>query len=143
MSNIEIRKVIKLINEGGVAELTAIKEGKVNMRRSVTIKHSFGNVETHATTRRRKTQRWLLCTYKKRRRNCMKGKIYLKQLLLKNTFGKGLLVVIKEVEVYKLITNKEFKDETDSPFKKVVPGEMIERDLWGSKSSNWNLRKTL
>ena len=48
----------------------------------------------------------------------MKGKIYLKQKLLKDTFavkryGKGLLVQIKEEEVYKIITNIEFTKEGD------------------------------
>ena len=36
-------------------------------------------------------------------------------------YGKGLLVQIKEDEVYKILTNKEFTDETDNPFEKVVP----------------------
>ena len=54
-------------------------------------------------------------------RNYMKDRIY--QKLLKNTFAikrynKGLLVQIKE-EVYKIITNKKFTKEEDSPFEKV------------------------
>ena len=57
----------------------------------------------------------------------MKVKIYLKKLLLlKAKFapkrdGKGLLVQIKEKEVYKILTKKELTDETDSPFEKVEP----------------------
>ena len=51
----------------------------------------------------------------------MKGKIYQKQKLLKNTFfvkkhGKGRLVQIKKEEVYRIITNKEFIKEESSPF---------------------------
>ena len=54
----------------------------------------------------------------------MKGKIYLKQLLLKDTFaakryGKRLLVQVKEKEVYIILTNKEFTKETGSAFKKL------------------------
>ena len=87
------------------------------------MEHYFGEEETHETTRRRKTSKWLLCTFKERRRNYMKGKIYLKQKLLKDTFavkryGKGLLVQIKEEEVCKILTNKEFAEENDSPFEK-------------------------
>ena len=53
----------------------------------------------------------------------MKEKIYLKQLLLNDTFtekryGKGLLVQIKEEELYKIITSKAFTEDEDSPFVK-------------------------
>ena len=41
--------------------------------------------------------------YQGEKKNYMKGKIYLKQLLLKDTFAaKRLLVKIKEEEVYKI-----------------------------------------
>ena len=48
-----------------------------------------------------KAPKWLLCMFKDRRINYMKGKIYLKQILLKDTFalkryGKRLLVQIME-----------------------------------------------
>ena len=61
--------------------------------------------------------------FKERRRNYMQGKIYLKQQFLKDTFtvkryGKELLVLIKEKEVYKIITNKAITDDEDRPFKK-------------------------
>ena len=64
------------------------------------MEHCIKNEEIHETTRRRKTPRWLLCTFKERR-NYMKGNIYLKQKLLKNIFAakrydKGLLVQVKE-----------------------------------------------
>ena len=36
-------------------------------------------------------------------------------------YGKELLVQIKEEEVYKVLKNKEFTDETDSPFEKLKP----------------------
>ena len=56
----------------------------------------------------------------------MKGKIYLKLLLLKDTFavkryGKGLLVQVKEEKVYKIITNKAFTGDEDSPLEKIEP----------------------
>ena len=75
------------------------------MKKNVTMKHWLENEELHETTRRRKTPRWFLCTFKGRRRNYMKRKIYLKQLLLKDKlvakrYGKGQLVQIKEKEVY-------------------------------------------
>ena len=59
----------------------------------------------------------------------MKGKIFLKQLL-KATFagkryGKALLVQIIEEEVYKVLTNKEFADETDDPMKKWKPHKKL------------------
>ena len=55
----------------------------------------------------------------------MKGKIYLEQQLLKDTFtvkryGKGLLVQIQE-KMYKITTNKTFTDDENSPFKKINP----------------------
>ena len=61
----------------------------------------------------------------------MKGKIYLKQLLLKNTYGKGLLVQIKEEEVYEVLTNKEFTYETNSPFEKIEPYKKFNTQ-WGT-----------
>ena len=80
----EIKAPMKLIKEG-VAEVTATEEKTVNMRRSVIFEHCFGGKETQETTRRRKTPRWILCSFKEKRRNYMKCKIYLKQLLLKNS----------------------------------------------------------
>ena len=80
----------------------------------------FRSKETQ-TTRRRKTPRWILCSFKERRRNYTKGKIYLKQQLLKVTFavkryGKELLVQIKERE-YKITTKHSQKMRT-APSKK-------------------------
>ena len=56
----------------------------------------------------------------------MKEKVYLKQQLLNDTittkrYGKGILVQIKEEDVYKILTNKEFTNKTDSPFEKLEP----------------------
>ena len=48
----------------------------VNMRRNVTLEHCFGGEEMQETTKRRKTPRWILISFKERRRNYMKGKIY-------------------------------------------------------------------
>ena len=41
----------------------------------------------HEKTRGRKTPKWLLCTFKDRRKDYMKGKVYLKQQLLKDKFA--------------------------------------------------------
>ena len=65
----------------------------------------------------------LLFLYGKKK-NYKKGKIYPKQLLLKDTFtvkryGKGLLVQIEEEELYKIIRNKEFTNNEDSLFEKI------------------------
>ena len=54
-------------------------------------------------------------------KNYMKGKTYLKQQLLKDPFalkryGKRQLIQIKEKEIYKIITNKEFTKEQDRQF---------------------------
>ena len=70
-----------------VAEVTAKEEGKYKMRRSAMSEHCFENKETHETTKSRKTPRWLLCTFKEKRRNYMIGKIYLKELLLMELFS--------------------------------------------------------
>ena len=98
------------------------------MRSSVTLQHCFGGEETQETTRRRKTLRLTLCSFKERRRNYMKGKLYLKQQLLRDAFAvkrysKGLLVQIKKKEANKIIsiTNKAFTEAEDSPFKKIEP----------------------
>ena len=61
----------------------------------------------HKETTRRKTSIWILCSFKERSRNYMKGKIYLKQQLLRDAFvvkrySKGLLVQIKEEKAYKI-----------------------------------------
>ena len=85
-------------------EITTIQEGKMNMRRIVMIEHCFRNEETYETIRRKKTLWWLPSTYKLE--TTWKGKIYLKQLLLKVMFpakryGKGLLDHIKEMKCIK------------------------------------------
>ena len=53
----------------------------------------------------------------------MKDKVYLKQQLLKESFevkkyGKGLLVEIKEEEMYKILINTAFTEDEDSLLKK-------------------------
>ena len=69
----EDKALRELINEEGVAEVTTIEEGRMKMRKFVTIEHCLVNEETYETTRRKKTQRWLHCTFKERRRNYVKG----------------------------------------------------------------------
>ena len=118
----------------------------LNIRRSLTLEHYFGGEETQKATRRRKTLRWILCFFKQRRRNFMKGKIYLKQQLLKDIFavkryGKGLLIQIIE-EVYKIITNKVFTDDEDSSLKRIEPHKKINTQ-WGKTTVEiwWNSQK--
>ena len=77
----------ELINVEGVAEVSGIEEGIVNMRRSVTIEQCFENEETHKTTKKRKTLKWLTNAFKERRRNYIKGNMNLKQQQLKDTFA--------------------------------------------------------
>ena len=71
---------------------------------------------------------WLLCTFKERR-NYIKGNIFLKQLLMATfagkRYGKAILVHIIEEEVYKVLTNKEFADETNNPMKKWKPHKKL------------------
>ena len=100
-----------------------MKKKNVNLRKSVTLEYCFGGEETQETIRKRKIPRWILCSFKERRRNYMKGKIYLKQQLLRDAFvvkryDKGLLVQIDEEEAYKIITNKAFTEDEESPFEK-------------------------
>ena len=97
----KIKVLIGLIHEEGVARVIATEERNVNMSKSVT----------------------LLCTFKHRKRNYMKDKIYLKQRLLKDSFdvkryGKGLLVQIEEEEMYKIFIDRAFTEDENSPFKK-------------------------
>ena len=88
-----------------------------------SVEHCFGGDETQETTIRRKTLRWILCTFKERRRKYMKGKLSPKQQLLRDKFAdkryrKGILAQIKE-ESYKIITSKVFtEDEENSSEKK-------------------------
>ena len=57
--------------KGVVAEITAIEEKNVNIRRNATLEHCFGGEETII---RWKTPRQILCCFKERI-NYMKGKI--------------------------------------------------------------------
>ena len=98
------------------------------------MKHCYRVEETHETTRKRKASRWLLRTFKDRKRNYMKSRVYLKQQLLKDTFatkryGKGLLFKIKE-EVYKIITEKEFTKKRQ-PFERAESQKNINTQ-WGT-----------
>ena len=77
--------------------MVATEEKNVNMSKSVTIEYCF---KDEGKQKKRKTPRWLLCTFKDRRRNYLKGKIYIKQQLLNDSFevkryGKRLLIQIK------------------------------------------------
>ena len=84
--------------------MVATEEKNVNMNKSVMMEHFFKDKGKQETTKKKKTLRWLLFTLKDRRKNYIKGKIYIKQQLLKNSFEvkryyKGLLVQIKEEEM--------------------------------------------
>ena len=83
----EVKALMKLKKEEGLAEITATKEKNENMRRSVTLEHRFRDEETQETDRRKKKPRWILCFFKERRRNYMKSEIYLNQQLIKGTFA--------------------------------------------------------
>ena len=65
----------------------------------------------------------------------MKGKIYLKQQILKDSFevkmyDKGLLVQIKEEKMYKILIDRAFTED-DSPFKKIKLHEKFNTH-WGT-----------
>ena len=65
----------------------------------------------------------------------MKDKIFLKQQLLRDSFevkiyGKGL-VEIKEEEMYKILIDKEFTEDEDSPLKKVESHKKFNTQ-WGT-----------
>ena len=59
----EVQALMELTKEGGVAEVIAV-EKNVNMGKSVTMDHCFREEKQQETTRR-KTPRWLLCSFKK------------------------------------------------------------------------------
>ena len=46
-------------------------------------------------------------------------------------YGKELLVQIKEEKVYKIITNKAFTEDEESPFKKMEPHKKFNTQ-WGT-----------
>ena len=52
----KVKALIEIINKERVAEVTAVEEKNINIRR-VALGHCFGDEET---TRRRKMPRWLL-----------------------------------------------------------------------------------
>ena len=87
-----------------MARVVATEERNVNVSKSLIMEYCFKNEGKQEISKKRKTPKWLLCTFKDSKRNYMKGKIYLKQLLLKDSFevkrySKRLLVEIKE-EMY-------------------------------------------
>ena len=66
----------------------------------------------------------------------MKGKIYIKQQLLKDSFEvkrycKGLLVQIKEKEMYKILIDRAVTEDEESPFKKIKPHKKF-NPQWGT-----------
>ena len=67
------------------AMVVATKEENVNMSKIVTMEHRFKDEGKPETTKKRKTLRWLPCTFKDRRRNYMKDNIY----IYKATITKG------------------------------------------------------
>ena len=79
-----IKALIGLIHEKGVARVLATEERNANINKSVTMEHK--NEGKREITKKWKTPKWLLCTFKDRKRNYMKDKIYLMQQLLKDSF---------------------------------------------------------
>ena len=59
------------------------------------------------------------------KKTTIKGYIRIKK------YGKRLLVQIKEEEAYKIITNKAFTEDEDSPFKKIEPHKKFNTQ-WGT-----------
>ena len=114
---------MELTKEEGVAEVIAVEKKNVNMGNSVTMDHCFGEEKKQETTKRRKTPRWLLCSFKKGKTHYMKSKIYLRQQLLKDSFiaeryGKGLLVQLKNEVMYTILMDKAFVKDEDRAFQK-------------------------
>ena len=66
--------------------MVATEKRNVNVRKSVTMQHCFKEEGKQEINKKRKTPRWLLYIFKDRKLNYMKGKIYLKQKLLKDSF---------------------------------------------------------
>ena len=102
-----------------MAQVTAKKKRGVNIESGVKMEHCFGDEETREIPEGEKHQGGFSTPLRME-----EGIIYLKQQLLKDTFavkrcGTGQLVQIKEEEVYKIITNKEFTKEEDSPFEEL------------------------
>ena len=116
----KLNALIGLIHEKGVARVIAIEERDANVSKSVTMELCFKE-EGRKTKNynKEKTPRWLFCTFKNRKRKYMKGKIYLKQKLLRDSFevkryGKRLLVEIKEEEMYKILIDRAFTKDEDN-----------------------------
>ena len=74
-----VNALIGLIHEEVVARVVTTEERNVNVSKSVTMKHDFKGDGKQEITKKRKTQRWLLSTFKDRKMNYMKSKIYLKK----------------------------------------------------------------
>ena len=115
--------------------MVATEERNVNMSMCVTMEHCFKDEGKQETTKKRKTPRWLLCNFKDIRKNYMKGKIYIKQQLLKDSFevkrySKGILVQIKGEEMYKISINRAFTGDEDSLFEKIEPHKF--NSQWGT-----------
>ena len=96
----KVKAMIGLIHEEVVARVVATEEKNLNISKIVTMEYCFKDERKQETTKKRKTPIWLLCTFKDRRRNYLKGKIYIKQQLLNDSFevkryGKRLLIQIK------------------------------------------------
>ena len=79
----KVEAMIGLIHKGVVRVLVTGKRN-MNMSKSVTMEHCYK--DEGKQEKKRKMPRWLSCTFKERRRNYLKGKIYIKQQLLKNSF---------------------------------------------------------
>ena len=72
---------MELTKKGGVVEVIAVEK---KMGNNITMEHCFGEEKKQEPTKRKKKPRWLLCSFKKRKTNYIKGKIYLRQQLVED-----------------------------------------------------------
>ena len=79
MEENRLNALIGLMHEGRVTRVIATEKRNVHLSKIVMIEHCFKEKGKHEITKKRKILRWLLCTFKDRKRNYMKGRIYLKQ----------------------------------------------------------------
>ena len=105
--------MIRLIHEEVVARVATEEKKKVKMRKSVKIEHCFKDEGKHETTKKEENTKMTSLHLQGQKKKLLKGKIYIKQQILKDSFeikryGKGLLVQIKEEEMYKISIDGAF-----------------------------------
>ena len=73
------RAQIELIEEEIIAEVTAIEEQRVNMKKATDEQHMYKTSSSIKRTQIDKPARWILLWYKEGRKNHMKAKDYLRR----------------------------------------------------------------